>query len=171
MRSLHPVAARADVQHDLTAAAEASERNRAPGGGWTDVHAIKPPKTNFTDVELRARQVEVALEPLMPRVRRFYATASGAIGKEKDHDLYGSYDDNAVCFGFDSDCYLRVDTAGELVGAIWFERRSTDKAQIGALRRALEAIDRLTPCMLVDYWLDAEGAVGDATFLDRYFAG
>jgi hypothetical protein len=169
MRNLYPVAAWAEADADLTESIEASQRNRAPGGmGWTDMHVIQPPKMTFRDVGLDLAQVITALEALMPRVGRFNATIGAAIGSNK-RDPFGSYQDDPVCFGFDAACFIKIDVAENGIHAIWFERREKDKAKLDALRAGIEAIDRLAPSLIADYWFDALGSVSDKAFMDAYF--
>lgn len=171
MRNLYPAAAGDEAQDDMARATEAGERNRAPDGqGWTDIHVIRPPKSNFTDAGLQLAAVIAALEPLMPRVRRFYATIGSAMAKGVERDPLGSYLENAVCFGFGRSCFVKVEPKGALVASIWFEASGAEPAQLAALRAALLAIDALAPSIIADYWLDVTGRVGDAAFLDSYFA-
>jgi len=171
MRNLYPAAAGDEAQDDIARAAEAGERNRAPDGrGWTDMHVIQPPKTDFTDAGLPLAAVIAVLEPMMPRVRRFYATIGSAMAKGAGRDPLGSYLENAVCFGFGRSCFVKVEPEGALVASIWFEASGAGPAQLAALRAALLAIDALAPSIVADYWLDLTGRVGDVAFLDRYFA-
>ncbi|OWJ67802.1 hypothetical protein [Inquilinus limosus] len=171
MRNLYPAAAEDEAQNDMARATEADERNRAPDGqGWTDMHVIQPPKTDFAAAGLQLAAVVAALEPLMPRVRRFYAAIGSAMARDAGRDPLGSYEEDAVCFGFGRSCFVKVEPKGDLVARVWFEASGPEPAQLAALRAALLAIDSLSPSIVADYWLDETGRVGDAAFLDRYFA-
>lgn len=170
MRNLYPLETLAELSADVEQAREAGERNRAPdGAGWTDVHVIKPPSKDYAGMGLRVENAAAALEGLMPRVRRFTATASAGFDPGVQ-DPYGTYELDAHCYGFDEECFLKLDTGGDCVKTIWFECRTSDDMRRGALRRAIEAIDALVPSAIADYWNDMAGAVRDAQFLDKYFA-
>ncbi|MGO1080848.1 hypothetical protein [Inquilinus sp. CA228] len=170
LRNLYPAAAWDDAQADIARAVDSGERNQVPGGhGWTDMHVVQPPKIDFTHVGLELVKVRAALEPLMPAVSRFYATIGSAIGRQ-ERDPLGTYLENAVCFGFGAPCFVKVEARGSLVASIWFEARSDEPAQLAVLRAALLAIDALAPSIVADNWLDLTGRIGDAAFLDRYFA-
>jgi hypothetical protein len=169
-RNLYPIAARNEVAHDLDAAREAGHRNRAPSGlGWTDVHLIRPPSTDYREAGLMLAVAAVALEPIMPRVKRFYATATAGLGRETHDDPYGSYNEDAWCFGRGAHCYMKLDVRDDLIEHIWFDLSSSDPADATALRQSIEAIDQLTPSLVADYVLDAEGPVADPDFLRHYF--
>ncbi len=171
MRNLYPATAEDEARDDMARASEAGERNRAPDGqGWTDIHVIQAPTSDFTHVGLQLAPVVAVLEPLMPRVRRFYATIGSAMAKDAKRDPLGTYQENAVCFGFGASCFVKVEPKDSLVAGIWFEAPSGEPARLAALRAALLAIDALAPSIVADYWLDVTGRVGDAAFLDRYFA-
>jgi hypothetical protein len=165
MRNLYPMAARTEADADMKAAIDASARNRAPDGvGWTDVHLIEPPKTTFADVGLTLAAVVAALEPLMPRVRRFICG-----GGDPTRNPFAYRDDGADCFGFDESCFIKLEATGDLVEAIWYEARTENAEELAALRKALHAIDALTPALIADYWLDTTGPVADPAFMDAYF--
>ena len=172
MRNLYPLAARSEAAADLEESIAARERNRDPSGfGWSDIHLIKPPSVNYVDAGLRVEDAAAALAPIMPRIRRFYATISGAIGSE-DRDPYGSYEEDAWCFGLGPDCYIKLEPKGDLVERIWFDLAGDpDPSAPAAMRAAIEAIDSLVPSVVVDYWRDVEGRAGDRDFLDLHFAG
>lgn len=160
----------ADVQRDMEAAAGASERNRAPSGiGWTAVHVIQAPDITYLDTGLRLTAAEAVLAPIMPRVKRFNATISAAIGFD-ERDPLGAYESDAWCLGFDEDCFIKLEPRGELVERIWFSFWGTDAGRAAALRRAIEALDSLAPSLVADYYLHMTGRVADAHFLDAYFA-
>ena len=169
MRNLHPLAAQREVAADLDEAIAASERNRDPSGvGWTDVHLIAEPATSYVEAGLLLSDAAAALEPIMPRVRHFHATSMGAIGRDA-RDPWGSYDDDAWCFGFHADCYLKLDVEGEHVKRIWFGLSSNDPAELAALRRAMLAIEGLVPSFIADYFMEAEVPLADTERLDGYF--
>ncbi len=169
MRNLYPLAARSDVARDMEIAIESSERNRAPEGlGWTKVHVIEPPSFDYEAAGLSLERVAARLGELMPRVRRFNATSFAGFS---GHDSLGSYEVDAYCFGFDASCYVKVDPVeGGIVKAIWYECRTRDAAKQATLRLALEAVDRIVPSVVADYWLDLNGPISDPEFLDAYFA-
>lgn len=170
MRNLYPLAARSDVARDMDTAIDASERNRAPDGlGWTKVHVIEPPSFDYEAAGLSLERVAARLGELMPRVPRFNATAGAGFS---GHDRWGSYETEAYCFGFDASCYVKVDPveSGGIVKAIWYECRTPDTAKRTTLRLALEAVDRIVPSVVADYWLNLNGPVGDPDFLVAYFA-
>jgi hypothetical protein len=164
MRNLYPMAARDDASGDMQASIDAGVRNRAPDGiGWTDVHLIKPPKITFADAGLTLAAATAALEPLMPRVRRFW---SGLLGRD---DPLAANQADAYCFGFDAECFVKLQPTNAFVERIWYEARTADPAQLAILRSALIAIDALSPALIADYWLGAAGSVADSAFLDTYF--
>ncbi len=164
MRNLYPIAAREDAAGDMQSSIDAGERNRAPDGvGWTDVHVIKPPKITFTDAGLTLATATSALEPLMPRVRRFW---SGLLGRD---DPLAAHQEDAYCFGLDAGCFVKLEPRNAFVERIWYEARTADQTQLAALRSALLAIDALSPALIADYWLGAAGPVADPSFLDAYF--
>jgi len=99
-RNLYPTAARNEVADDLDAAREAAERNRAPSGqGWTAMHVIRSPATDYPEAGVTAAAAAPVLEPIMPRVKRFYATGTAGFGGKPHDDPYGSYEEDAWCFG------------------------------------------------------------------------
>lgn len=164
MRNLHPLAAYGEAVADMEDAIKASARNRAPDGvGWTDMHLIKAPKTTFADAGLTLSDAAAALEPLLPRVRRFW---SGLLGR---NDPLAASQTDAYCFGFDATCFVMLEPKGALVERIWFEARTNDATRLAILRKALLAIDALSPAMIADYWLEAAGPIADDVFLDAYF--
>ena len=166
MRNLHPLAGLAQVEADMAASDAASEAN-FDGVGWSDMHAIRPPAATFADEGLTLAAAAAALAGFMPRVMQFNASMYGLMNK--DSDPYGSYETDAWCFGFDRDCFVKIEPSGDLVGSIWFEAATGDEEQLNILFKALEAIHALAPCCIADYWAHAAGSVGDDDFLDRYF--
>jgi len=168
LRNLYPLAAESHVLGDMKAATAADERNRDPTGfGWSDVHIITPPSISYLDMELRLGDAAEALEPIMPRVKRFYATASAGFEPGK-RDPFGSYDEDAWCFGRGVHCFMKLDVEGDLVKTIWFNLSSDDPSDIAALRRSIEAINKLVPSVVSDYLEEMVGRAGDSAFLDRY---
>lgn len=169
MRSLYPEESADEAAGEMLAAHEAGERNRSPSGsGWTDMHLIEAPSINYAGIGLTLADAAAALEPILPRVKRFSATISACIGTE-ERDPLGSYEEEAWCFGRSEDCFVKLEPEGALVRDIWFELRGTDPADASALRAAIEAVDRLAPSYLADYWLSF-AAPADAEGLDEYFA-
>lgn len=165
MRNLHPMAARAEVIAEMQAAIEASIRNRDPSGtDWTDMHMIKHAKTTFADAGLTLSAATAALEPIMPRVRRFTSGLPHA-----PDDPLAQRETDAYCFGIDATCFVKLEPKGTFVGYIWYEARTEDTAQLTALRNALLAIDAISPALIADHWLDVTGPVSDPLFLDAYF--
>jgi hypothetical protein len=170
MRNLYPLIARAEVSADIETAVAAAEKNRDPSGlGWTDMHVIKPPSGTYVEAGLLLSDAAGALEPFMPRVRRFYASTFASMGKAT-RDRLGSYEEDAWCFGFSRRCYVKLEPKAEHVERIWFDLGRDTPEHAGALRRALEAIDRLTPSLIADYFLDVVAPVSDAASMDRYFS-
>lgn len=164
MRNLYPMAGYGDAVSDVQEAIDAAARNRATDGiGWTDVHLIKPPKTTFADAGLTLSAAASVLEPLMPRVHRFW---SGLLGR---NDPLAASQTDAHCFGFDATCFVKLEPKGTLVERIWYEAHTDDAERLAALRKALVAIDALSPALIADYWLEAAGPVADPVFLDAYF--
>lgn len=170
MRNLYPLSALTEAMRDITRAAEAGEKNRAPDGvGWMDVHVIGKSSVDYSSVPLPLAAITSAVEPLMPRVRRFTATAVAGFTAGA-HDPYGTYQTDAYCFGFNADCFVKIEPAGDTVKSIWFECRTDDPQRIETLRKCFLRIDALAPSIIVDYWLDAAGRIADAEFLDAYVA-
>jgi hypothetical protein len=164
MRNLYPIAGYGDAIADVQEAIDASARNRVSEGiGWTDIHMIKPPKITFADAGLTLAAAASALEPLMPRVRRFW---SGLLGR---NDPLATSQTEAHCFGFDATCFVKLEPKGVFVERIWYEASTDDAPRLAVLRNALVAIDALSPALIADYWLDAAGPVADPVFLDAYF--
>lgn len=169
MRNLYPIAALSEAAVDVEEAASESERNRAPDGmGWTDVHIVRPPSIDYSVAGLRLADAISAIEPFMPRVRKFTA-AVGAGFDPNVRDPLGSYDQDAYCYGFDASCFIKLDLDDDRVQDVWFECRTAEMQRLAALRGAIVAIDALVPSAIADYWEDTAGAVRNIAFLDRYF--
>lgn len=168
MRCLHPLAAATEVASDLRASEVAGAVNRAPDGiGWTDVHEIAAPEHDYAEVGLTFAQVDAVLTPIMPRVRRFVATAWAGFD-ENMRDPLGVYEDDAYCYGVDASCFIKLDGDEPLVESIWFRADTEDTARLQLLRRAIVAVDILAPSVIADHWLDCTGTVADGEFLHRY---
>lgn len=170
MRNLYPLAALTEAEKDIAEAAAAAERNRCPSGlGYTDIYIATPPSTDYTDVGLSIVDVEQALTPIFPRVRFFNATILSAIGSDQ-LDPYGSYEEDAWCFGLGKRCYMKLETKGSMVSQIWFDLHTNDSDEIQQFRKAVEAINKLTPSIIVDYFLDFVGVVSNSNVLNGYLA-
>lgn len=170
LRSLHPATTWSEVAGDLAASREAAERNRDPAGrGFSAMHVIVGPSTNYRDAGLRIAAAAPALEPIMPRVRRFYATATAGFRLAPGEDVYGSYKEDAWCFGRGNHCYIYLVVRDDFVEEICFDLGGDNTEDAAAMRLAFQAIDRLVPSMIVDYPLELQGLVGDGDFLDDYF--
>ena len=168
MRNLHPLIAETEVTATMRAAVESEKRNRVIGGvGWSEVHVIEPPKVDFAEIDLTIAATVAALEESLPRVRRFHSGSLSSRGS----DPFAFDEDDAHCYGFDANCFIKLETRGTNVVAIWFDLAPEAPAdQRDALRAALVALDRRIPCVIADYWLNMTGRVGDVAFLDGYFA-
>lgn len=170
MRNLYPLAVRAEVEEDVAAAAAFADEHRAPSGvGWTDIYMVTPPTTGYAELGLTLADAERVLAPILPRVRRFNATIFSAMGSA-ERDPFGSYDEDAWCFGLGAHCYMKLDAKGALVSGIWFDLNTDDTDAICRLRKAIEAIDALAPSVIADYFLDFSGPISGDGVLDGYFA-
>lgn len=171
MRNIYPLAALDDVLADVETARKKGEEN-FDGSGWTDVHAIEQPTTSFETLDVLVQQIVDVLTPIMPQVKRFYATIGSYMRDNPgsaDRDPYGSYNDDAVCFGFGSRCFIKIDTREPYVQSIWFQAETSDPTELEALAAGLAAINRVVPCAVADYWLDEAGSLSDKAFTDRYY--
>lgn len=169
MRNLHPVAAWDEAVADLEKGRAFSAAHCVADGIWSAIYMSQPPSADYSQAGLTFAATARVLEPILPRVAKFYATATGGFGREA-RDPYGTYEEESWCFGLGEHCYIKLDGKGELVERIWFELRTCDSGDVAALRAAIEALDRLVPSIVIDHWIDAAGRVGDVDFLDRYFA-
>jgi hypothetical protein len=131
------------------------------------MHVIAPPEHDYAEAGLRLDQADAILAPILPRVRRFAATASAGFGPDA-HDPYGTYEDEAHCYGLDATCFLKLEAGGSLVRQVWFHVETPDSERLAQLREAIVALDQLVPSIVADYWLNCTGAVRDHDFLDRY---
>lgn len=169
MRNIYPLVVREHVSADIQAAAKFGEEHLAPSGvGWTAMYMTEPPPTGYAETGLTLAAVAAALEPIMPRVRQFRASIGSYIDKD-DRDPYGSYEDEAWAFGTGPDCYIKLESEGALVKAIWFDFSTDNPNDIDALRRSIEVIHRLVPSFVADYFLNAEVLISDPDELSRYF--
>ena len=170
IRSLYPLVARAEVRADIDEAVAAGVRNRDPQGyGWQDIHMIDPPAATYADSGLLLSAAAAALSPIMPRVRHFRATVLDAIGSGT-RDPYGSYEDDAWCFGLGDHCYIKLEVEGQFVRSIWYDLSSTDPEDADRLRNAMEAIDAMVPSLLADYHLNTMVPIANGSLLSEYFA-
>ena len=157
MRNLYPIEALPAAANDVEQAAIEGEQNRDPNGaGWTAMHVIERPKSDYASAGLLLSRAESAIEPLLPRVRVLISSATGP-------------DNDPHCFGFDEECLIKLVPEGDLVRAIWYDCRAPEPDRIAALRASIEAIDALAPSSIADYCVDMSGAVRDKDFLDSYF--
>lgn len=168
LRNVYPLAARAEVVGDMEDAAAAGERDKDPSGeGWSGIHVIRQPSASYVETGLLLAEAAAALEKIAPRVKRFYASSSMRDDPD-ERDPWGSYEEDAWCFGFGAHCYLKLEASSEHVERIWFELRRGSSSEILAFRQSIEAIDRMVPSFVADYVREVSGAVRDAAFLDRY---
>lgn len=165
MRNVYPVNAISDVMDDIAAAKLNSVENLAPNGvGWTDVHAIQEPEKSFLEIGLEWQSVANAIGEVLPRIKEF------EVGFGTNNPFH--YKDlDPTCYGFGQSMYLKLETDGDYLKAIWFDTRSNVEEELFALRRALEAINEIHPSMIADYWLNTGGLIGDRAFLDAYIEG
>lgn len=165
MRNVYPADTVNDVMDDIAAAQVSSVENLAPNGiGWTDVHAIREPEKSFLELGFEWQSVADAIGNILPRIKEF-EVGFGANNPfhYKDHD--------PLCFGFGQSMYLKLETDGDYLKAIWFDTRTDVEEELSALRRALEAIDEIHPSMIADYWLNTGGLIGNKAYLDAYMDG
>lgn len=168
MRNLYPVGALFEARAKVTRAADAADRNRAPdGGGFTDMHVINGPSIDYADIGLELGVLADALGSIVPRVKRFTATAMAGF-EPNTRDAYGSYEEEAYCYGFDETCFIKLEPAGVLVKQIWFECRTLPPERLSAFERAILAVDALAESVVADYWLDQVGRVRDPAFFHAY---
>lgn len=165
MRNVYPADTTSDVMDDIAAAKANSVENLAPNGfGWTDVHAIREPEKSFLEIGLEWQSVANKIGKFLPRIEEFeVGFGTNNPFHYKDHD--------PKCFGFGQSMYLKLETDGDYLKAIWFDTRSNVEEELSALRRALEAINEIHPSMIADYWLNTGGLIGDQVFLDAYIDG
>lgn len=76
MCNLYPVGALFEARAEVTRAADAADRSRAPdGGGFIGMHVINGPSIDYADIGLGLGVLADALGSIVPRVKRFTATA------------------------------------------------------------------------------------------------
>ncbi len=164
MRNLFPRPASREALRDLETAKASGERHRAPNGlGWTEVHTIREPADSFRALNRDFKDLAEAIERELPRIRHF------EVGFGEGNPFHYS-DTDAYCFGFGRHLYLKLDTVDDRLSGIWFDASTVKDDELLALRRALEAIDKIEPVMIADYWLNLGGPVCDPLFLNDYFA-
>ena len=165
MRNVYPANAMTDVMDDIAAAKLNSVENFAPNGvGWTDVHAIQEPEKLFLEIRLEWQSVAKAIGEILPRIKEF-EVGFGTNNPFHYRDL------DPTCYGFGQSMYLKLETDGDYLKAIWFDTRSNVEEELFALKRALEAINEIHHSMIADYWLNTGGLIGDQAFLDAYIEG
>lgn len=169
MRNLHPVAAWDHVADDIDEANDHAAQNTDPDTGLSkSIRMIEAPKVDYRSTGLKVADLAEALKEHMPFVPRFYATVGVMIGAKK-RDPFGAYEEDAICFGFDAHCYIKVEADGDQVTHIWFEADTTDKEHLAALRTCFRAIDKLAPSVVADYWMYSYGPLADEGFVEDYF--
>ena len=165
MRNVYPADTFNDVMKDIAAAKASSVENLAPNGiGWTDVHAIREPEKSFRELGFEWRIVADAISVFLSKITEF------EVGFGTNNPFHYK-DDNPICFGFGQSMYLKLETDGDYLTAIWFDSRTNNEKEMSALRRALEALDEIHPSMIADYWLNTGGFIGDQAYLDAYIDG
>jgi hypothetical protein len=170
MRNLYPVGALFEARAEVMRAADAADRNRVPDGvGFMDLHIVNGPSINYSDVGLELGVLADALGIIMPRVKKFTATALAGF-ERNTRDAYGSYEEEAYCYGFDETCFIKLEPVGILVKQIWFECRIASPEKLSALGRAILAVDALAESAVADYWLDRVGRVRDPAFFNGYLS-
>ena len=165
MRNVYPASAISDVMDDIAAAKLNSVESRAPNGvGWTNLHLIQKPEKSFLEIGMEWQCVAKAIGEFLPRIKEF------EVGFHTENPLH--YKDlDPTCYGFGQSLYVKLETDGDYLKAIWFDTRSNVEEELFALRRALEAINEIHPSIIADYWLDTAGLIGDQAFLDSYIEG
>jgi hypothetical protein len=169
MRNLYPMTVCAEVEKDIADGVEAEKRNRHPSGfGYIDMYAVKPPSQDYADHGLTLEAVEAVLTPIFPRVRRFNAGIWSTIDSA-ERDPLGSYDSDAWCFGIGPECFVKIETKGDLAAGIWFDLDPDDPEAVMLIRKAITAIDKLVPSMIADYYNYFAGPASEADQLNTYF--
>ena len=144
MRNVYPVSDVRKIVDDLAVAQAKSESNLAPDGiGWTDIHVIQGPDTSFRKLEIEWQKISDSVGAILPRIREFEVGFGAG-------NPFHYRDDDAQCFGFGRRMYIKLETDGKFLNAIWFDATSDDREDLSALRRAFEAIDALHPSMIAD---------------------
>ncbi|MEM7327885.1 MAG: hypothetical protein AAF437_04040 [Pseudomonadota bacterium] len=164
MRNLYAASAADAVFSGMDKAIAASEKNRSASGlGWDAMHVIEHPKPTFADEGLQTTQLVSAMEGVIPRVSRF------TIGGTPNNPIY-SEDEKPVAFGYGDELYIKAEVSSDLVSHIWYDVQTTEATKLQGLRQAFEALDKVIPCVLADYWVHADGFLSNREFLDDYFA-
>lgn len=167
MRNLYPVAALKHVADDMGVA---DEHLTSMGGLEkllvSEMHVIAEPPSSFKDFAIPIETMVTLLQPILPRVRYFYATASAGF---EVFDSLGSYETAAWSFGYSQNCYIKIDVTDDIVSSIWFGFDTEVPEEIAALLAAFQAINTLIPCCIADYFCNEVFALSDAARLDAYF--
>ncbi|NNE86669.1 MAG: hypothetical protein HKN27_01225 [Silicimonas sp.] len=148
---------------DLAAAQASSAANLAPNAvGWTHVHTIRKPDRTFRELGIELQRVSDAVGNVLPRIKDFEVGFG-------DNNPFHYREDEAHCYGFGRQMYLKLEADGDYLKAVWFDAASGFEEELSTLRLALKAIDELQPSMIADYWLNCGGLIGDPAFSDAYF--
>jgi hypothetical protein len=169
MRFLAPVAALDDMDQEFDKSKAHQAAHTDAHGNLTRPYGFENTPLDYSSIPLMLADAAAILEAFFPRVRDFVATASAGF-EAGANDPYGLCETDAYCFGTSWECFVKLEHKDGIVRQIWFECWTKDKDDIARLRNALLAIDAVIPSALSDHWVDACGPVGDAEFMDEYFA-
>ena len=161
LRNLYPVQAWGEVAGDLQAATQSAKDSALPGGGWSDMHVIQPPRTGYGALDLPAAPLARALGQILPRVPSFEV---GFGAGNPFHRL----ETDALCFGTGPDLFVKLETTGSNLAAIWFDFYPLPPDAVLRLSQTLQAIERFAPSLVADYRLNAVGRLSDPDFLRAY---
>lgn len=168
-RHLYPEIAWADVEAEGRALDAHADKYADPNGyGFSEIYAIKGPTKSYKDVGLKLEPLATELGKLFPRVKNFNATISGSIGKA-EKDPFGSYETDAWCFGVDWDCFIKLETDGQLISDIWYAYGNEDQELIKKLIEAIRLVHQHSPSVVSDYAAHGFGKLSDAEFAEDYF--
>lgn len=167
MRRLFPASARSEVIDQLDKSYAASQKNKS-GSGWNEIYLIEEPKVYYSEDRISVDSFIQALSQIAPRVRDFRATVGVCIDTEK-FDALGSYETDALCFGFDAGSFVKAEIEGALIKQIWFDAWTEIPEYLDKLRAMILAVDKLSESYLADYHWNAGGLVRDTDFIDWYF--
>ena len=101
------------------------------------------------------------MEGILPRIREF------EIGFGENNPFHYIQND-AHCYGLGSHLFIKIEEASGKIESVWFEAIPKNGDELLLLRKAIEAVDRVQPLSIADYWLHKGGSVSDQEFLDRY---
>ena len=90
------------------------------------------------------------------------------IGFTPNNPFY-SKEEDAYCYGFGNNLFIKLETKGQFISHIWYDIQTHDMKELTAIRQAFLAIEALSPSMISDFWLKADGYLADSSFLDTYF--